>query len=174
MSEKLPAWVDGILKPVDKLEVHKKGYEHKAISIFIFYKDEILLQQRAMNKYHTPGLWTNTCCTHPKWNEESNVCAKRRLIEELGISECNLKFKNKIRYRAEVGNNLIENEVVDIFISKIENKEKFKININKEEVMKIKWEKINVIKNEIIDFPANYTPWFKIYLTKFANKILFN
>ena len=174
MNEKIPAWVNGKLKPVDKLEVHRKGLKHKAISIFIFYKNEILLQKRAMSKYHTPGLWTNTCCTHPKWNEDSKVCANRRLYEELGIVECKLEYKNKITYKANVGNDLIENEVVDIFITTIQKKDNFNIGINPKEVMDTKWVKIEDVQSKIVLFPEVYTPWFRIYLTKFANVILSN
>ena len=68
----IPAWVDGVLTPVEKLLVHQKGLKHKAISVFVMNKGRVLLQQRAMCKYHTPGLWANTCCTHPNWNEDSS------------------------------------------------------------------------------------------------------
>ena len=85
MANKIPAWVDGTLTPVDKLDVHKLGLRHKAVSVFVLRGDALLIQQRAMGKYHTPGLWANTCCTHPGWEETSLLCATRRLNEELGI-----------------------------------------------------------------------------------------
>jgi isopentenyl-diphosphate delta-isomerase len=82
----IPAWVEGTLTPVEKLEVHKKGLRHKAVSVFVMRGDRILLQQRALSKYHTPGLWANACCTHPHWDEQPLTCAQRRLEEELGIT----------------------------------------------------------------------------------------
>lgn len=174
MTEKIPAWINGKLQPVDKLEVHKKGFQHKAISVLVLNKNqEILLQKRSMNKYHTPGLWTNTCCSHPKWNENSKVCANRRLFEELGISKLNLEFKEVIKYRANVGNNLIENEVVDIYTTNISDKKNLKININPLEVMEIKWLNIKETLEEINTFPQLFTPWFVIYLTQYADRILF-
>jgi len=174
MTEKIPAWINGKLQPVDKLEVHKKGFQHKAISVLVLNKNqEILLQKRSMNKYHTPGLWTNTCCSHPKWNENSKVCANRRLFEELGISKLNLEFKEVIKYRANVGNNLVENEVVDIFTTIISDKKNLKININPLEVMEIKWLNIKKTLEEINTFPQLFTPWFVIYLTQYADRILF-
>ena len=65
MSEYIPAWIDGVLTPVEKLEVHQRGLRHKAVSVFVMDGDNVLLQRRALGKYHTPGLWANTCCTHP-------------------------------------------------------------------------------------------------------------
>ena len=71
----IPAWVDGTLTPVEKIETHVRGLRHKAVSVFIVQGGDILLQQRAMDKYHTPGLWANTCCTHPHWGEAAADCA---------------------------------------------------------------------------------------------------
>ena len=83
----IPAWVDGKLTPVEKLEVHQRGLRHKAVSVFVMDgPDKVLIQRRALGKYHTPGLWANTCCTHPLWNETAADCAVRRLREELGIT----------------------------------------------------------------------------------------
>ena len=82
----IPAWVDGVLTPVEKLEAHLKGLRHKAVSVFVIAGGEVLIQRRALGKYHTPGLWANTCCTHPEWGETAAACAVRRLREELGIT----------------------------------------------------------------------------------------
>ena len=94
--EYIPAWDKGTLQPLEKMEVHKKGLRHKAISVFLFSGKELLIQQRALNKYHTPGLWANTCCTHPYWQETSEACAMRRLYQELGINVSELVYKDKI------------------------------------------------------------------------------
>ncbi|MFM7446567.1 MAG: NUDIX domain-containing protein, partial [Tabrizicola sp.] len=82
---------DGVLRPVGKLAVHRQGLRHPAVSVFVLRGAEILIQQRAAGKYHTPGLWANTCCTHPMWGETAADCAVRRLSEELGISELALR-----------------------------------------------------------------------------------
>ena len=105
----IPAWDQGVLKPLEKLDVHKRGLRHKAVSVFLISNDSVLLQKRASTKYHTPGLWANTCCTHPSWLEDPIDCAHRRLKEELGVDVSELVYKNKIDYKADVGNGLIEN-----------------------------------------------------------------
>ena len=123
----IPAWDQGVLKPLEKLEVHKRGLRHKAVSVFLISDNNVLIQKRASMKYHTPGLWANTCCTHPLWSEDPKECAHRRLKEELGIEVPELVYKNKIDYRADVGNGLIENENVDVFVGSIKEKDNLKI-----------------------------------------------
>ena len=103
MTIMIPAWADGTLVPVEKLEVHQKGLRHKAVSVFVMRGDEVLLQQRALSKYHTPGLWANTCCTHPEWDEDALDCAIRRLNEELGITGLTPEYRHHLEYRADVG-----------------------------------------------------------------------
>ena len=107
MTEMIPAWVNGELTPVEKLEAHVKGIRHKAISVFLMRGDKVLLQRRAMGKYHTPGLWANTCCTHPHWGEAALDCATRRLGQELGLDDVALRFRDTVEYRADVGGGLI-------------------------------------------------------------------
>ena len=169
--EYIPAWDNGTLKPLEKLEVHKKGLRHKAISVFLFSGEELLIQQRALSKYHTPGLWANTCCTHPYWQETSEDCAKRRLYEELGINVSELTYKDKIEYKAEVGNDLIENEIVDIFVCYLDKKSNVTIKLNPEEVMSTKWIKIDELISEIGKNPAHFTPWIRIYMDQHKEQI---
>ena len=119
MTIHIPAWVNGTLMPVGKMEAHEKGLRHKAVSVFLMRDNHVLLQRRALSKYHTPGLWANTCCTHPYWGEEALDCAHRRLREELGINHVSLKFRDTVEYRADVGKGLIEHEVVDIFVGEL-------------------------------------------------------
>ena len=137
MTIHIPAWVDGELTPVEKLEAHRKGLRHKAVSVFVIRGQEVLVQRRAMGKYHTPGLWANTCCTHPEWEEDSLTCANRRLFEELGISGLSPEYRDRVEYRADVGGGLIEHEVVDIFLARAPID--LKVTPNADEVMDIAW-----------------------------------
>ena len=99
MTEMVPAWINGKLQPVEKIEVHKRALRHKAVSVFIMVGTETLLQKRALNKYHCPGLWANACCTHPYWDEASETCARRRIKEELGISTTlPLLYRNQVLF----------------------------------------------------------------------------
>lgn len=162
MSIMIPAWVNGTLTPVDKLEAHVKGYRHKAISVFLMRGDRVLLQRRALGKYHTPGLWANTCCTHPHWNEDSKICAARRLEEELGINGVDLSFRDTVEYRADVGGGLVEHEVVDIFVGELS--PSVEPVPNPDEVMDTIWCPISQLQHDAVTAPATFTPWLKIYL----------
>jgi isopentenyl-diphosphate Delta-isomerase len=162
MTEEIPAWLNGTLTPVDKLEVHLRGLRHLAVSVFVMDGDKILLQQRAMGKYHTPGLWTNTCCTHPRWGEDPMQCAIRRLREELGITGLTLQSARHIEYRADVGNGLTEHEVVDVFVA--EASQNLALVLNPDEVMQTKWVPRAQLFSQVRANPAQYTPWLKIYL----------
>jgi isopentenyl-diphosphate delta-isomerase len=169
MSIMIPAWVNGSLVPVEKLEAHKRGFKHKAVSVFILQNDSVLLQQRALEKYHTPGLWANTCCTHPDWDEDPNDCAVRRLTEELGIKNLNLEHRHHLEYRAKVGGGLIEHEVVDVYVGYAP--PNFQVELNPDEVMAIEWLSFTDIKSAIEQNPERFTPWLKIYMAEHANTI---
>jgi isopentenyl-diphosphate delta-isomerase len=169
MTIDIPAWINGTLTPVEKLEVHKRGLRHKAVSVFVLRGDDLLIQRRALSKYHTPGLWANTCCTHPEWEETAEVCAARRLDEELGIKGLTCEFRDQIEYRADVGAGLIEHEVVDVFIA--ESDDSLSINPNPDEVMETRWITISALRSEINQSPQKYTPWLKIYLEEHSQRI---
>ncbi|MDA9369546.1 isopentenyl-diphosphate delta-isomerase [Amylibacter sp.] len=169
MTILIPAYDNGQLQPIEKMLVHKKGLKHLAISIFIIADGKVLLQRRAFSKYHTPGLWTNTCCTHPYWNENTNTSALRRLEEELGMKNINLTKRNTVEYRSEVPPDLIEHEVVDIFVGKC--KSNHPIEINPNEVLEIKWLSLRQIKEDIKQYPETYTAWIKIYMKLHAADI---
>ncbi|PQM59763.1 MAG: isopentenyl-diphosphate delta-isomerase [Actinomycetales bacterium] len=172
MSETIAAWQDNILCPFDKLEVHKRGLKHPAVSVFIKRENDILLQKRAATKYHSPNLWANTVCTHPHWGENLYDCAIRRLDEELNIKSLDLKFCKEIEYKANVGNNLIEHEVVSVFIAEISKNFNLQIQPNPNEVMSTKWINIISVLQEIDQFPKSFTEWFKIYMKKYSMEIL--
>ena len=108
MTIMIPAWIDGKLQPFEKLAAHQQGVRHMAVSVFVMAEGKVLIQQRALGKYHTPGLWANTCCTHPIWDEDMTVCAVRRLDDELGIKGLAPVHRGEVEYRADVGGGLIE------------------------------------------------------------------
>jgi isopentenyl-diphosphate delta-isomerase len=165
----IPAWVDGMLTPVEKLEVHQRGLRHKAISVFILRGTEVLLQRRALEKYHTPGLWANACCTHPAWEEPSDECAIRRLGEELGVKITDLDFRETLEYRADVGGGLTEHEVVAVFIAQADSN--LRIAPNPDEVMDFEWVEYADLQKRIADTPDVFTPWLRIYMADFAETI---
>jgi len=162
----IPAWVDGQLMPVEKLAAHQRGLRHKAVSIFVVDGDCILIQRRALGKYHTPGLWANTCCTHPEWDEQPDVCAARRLNEELGITGLTQDYRGQVEYRADVGGGLIEHELVDVFLAKASADIEF--TPNPDEVMETRWVAHNDLLAEIEAHPDVFTPWLRIYLAQHA------
>ena len=165
----IPAWVDGTLTPVEKLHAHTAGLRHKAVSVFVMCGDAILIQQRALSKYHTPGLWANTCCTHPAWDEAPIDCATRRLSEELGISGLSLHPRGVIEYRAEVGGGMIEHEVVDLFTA--QTTRDLPMQLNPAEVADTVWVPIAELHDQVAADPDRFTPWLRIYLAEHADRI---
>lgn len=165
----IPAWVDGALTPVEKLSAHQLGLRHLAVSVFVVRDGAILIQQRALCKYHTPGLWANTCCTHPAWDEDPAVCAARRVDEELGITGLDLQHKGQVEYRADVGAGLIEHEVVEVFLAHAA--ADMPLVPNPEEVMNTRWVTPDVLAAEIAAKPEVFTPWLRIYLAEHAGLI---
>ena len=165
----IPAWIDGTLTPVEKLAAHQRGLRHLAVSVFVVRDGAILIQQRALGKYHTPGLWANTCCTHPEWGEDPLVCATRRVDEELGITGLNLHHRGQVEYRADVGNGLIEHELVEVFLARAA--PDMPMAPNPTEVMATRWITPGALAAEIAETPALFTPWLRIYLAEHADMI---
>ncbi|MCC6007171.1 MAG: isopentenyl-diphosphate Delta-isomerase [Rhodobacteraceae bacterium] len=160
----IAAWVEGRLAPVDKLDAHRRGLRHPAVSVFVMRGDETLLQRRALCKYHTPGLWANACCTHPHWGERAAPCAERRLAEELGITGLRLRHRDRVEYRADVGDGLVEHEVVDIFTAEAD--PELRLRPDPSEVMETRWITLAALEQEIARAPGNFTPWLRIYLAR--------
>lgn len=169
MSIMIPAWVDGALTAVDKLEVHQRGLRHKAVSVFVIRGMDVLIQRRAMGKYHTPGLWANTCCTHPDWDEAPEVCAVRRLREELGITGLHPEHRDQVEYRADVGRGMTEHEVVDIYLARADTG--LKVTPHPDEVMEVRWINYQDLVAEVARRPERFTPWMKIYLAEHSDRI---
>lgn len=172
MTVMIPAWVDGVLTPVEKLEVHQKGLKHKAVSVFVMNGSRVLIQQRALVKYHTPGLWANSCCTHPDWDEDPLGCAVRRLREELGIEGLSPVHRDRVEYRAEVGGGLIEHEVVDIYLA--EATADLATPLNLDEVQAVEWVELSALSQAVAKTPEKFTPWLRIYLAEYMDRIFAN
>ena len=148
-----------------KLEAHQKGLLHRAFSIFIFNsKYELLLQKRASSKYHSGGLWTNTCCSHPREGEDILDAAKRRLFEEMGI-ETSLRKVHDFIYKAELDNDLTEHEFDHVYYGSY-NEDPI---INKDEADDFKWIDMDSLNEDIKTNGDNYTIWFKIAFEYFYN-----
>lgn len=146
----------------EKMKAHQEGKLHRAFSVLIFNKKgEMLIQKRAKTKYHSGGLWTNTCCSHPRPKETLKKAVKRRLKEEMGIECKDLKKIFSFIYKVKVGN-LIEHEFDHVFLGKFEGNPK----PNKKEVEDWKWISPKELKREMKKNPQKYTPWFKIILKK--------
>mgnify|MGYP002620053212 CR=1 FL=1 len=170
MDTTIPCWIDGALRPLDKLEVHRRGLHHPAVSVFVLQGGKLLLQRRALGKYHTPGLWANTCCTHPHWGETPLDCARRRLREELGITGLSLAPRGQVEYRAEVGKGMTEHETVDLF--RAEAPLDLALSPDPAEVMQTRLVGRAELLAEIDARPEAFTPWLKIYLHKHGAQIL--
>ena len=150
-----------------KLEAHKKAVLHRAFSVFILNRNgELMLQQRAAHKYHSPLLWTNTCCSHQRDGETNLEAGKRRLYEEMGF-DCELKEIFSFIYKAPFDNGLTEHELDHVMIGAYEKDPK----INKEEVNSFKWMTLDAVKSDMELQPEIYTEWFKIIFEKFYNHL---
>ena len=152
------------------MEAHEKGVLHRAFSVFILNKaGEIMLQQRAGHKYHSPLLWTNTCCSHQREGESNIEAGKRRLEEEMGFTT-ELKELFSFIYKAPFDNGLTEHELDHVMIGYYEDAPV----LNEEEVAAWSWEKPEKIKEDMKQHPDKYTAWFKIIFERFYDHILEN
>jgi isopentenyl-diphosphate delta-isomerase len=150
-----------------KLEAHEKGVLHRAFSVFIFNNHgELMLQRRALTKYHSPGLWTNTCCSHQRDGESNISSGKRRLKEEMGF-DTELFEKTSFIYKAKFDNGLIEHEFDHVLVGSYNHSPI----INSIEVDSWKWMSLENVKKDINDHPDNYTAWFKIIFEKYYKYI---
>ncbi len=159
-------WDDHVIGKTSKLEAHEKGGRlHRAISVLIFdSKGRMLLQRRALSKYHAPGLWTNACCSHPRPGEATDVAAHRRLQEEMGI-DCPLRETFTFTYEVPVGNGLTEREFDHVFVGTFDGPAQ----PDPAEVAETRWVTLSELYDTVrLDSPG-YTPWFKIILIHMAH-----
>ncbi len=150
-----------------KMEAHEKGVLHRAFSVFILNdKNQLMLQQRALHKYHSPGLWTNTCCSHQRDGEDNISAGKRRLQEEMGF-ETELSEVTSFIYKAPFDNGLTEHELDHIMIGHHNDAP----DVNPEEVANWKWMALEAVRDDIMHHPEHYTAWFIIIFEQFFEKI---
>ena len=155
------------LGTMPKMEAHEKAILHRAFSVFILNKEgQLMLQQRALSKYHSPGLWTNTCCSHQRLGETNIEAGTRRLQEEMGF-KTPLKELFSFVYKATLDNGLTEHEFDHVILGYYDSEPI----INHEEVTNWKWMNLEEIIKEIKTTPDNYTAWFKIIFDRFYNHI---
>ncbi|MGG8496543.1 isopentenyl-diphosphate Delta-isomerase [Tenacibaculum sp. TC6] len=158
---------DNPIGVMEKIEAHEKALLHRAFSVFVFnHKGDLLLQQRAKEKYHSPLLWTNTCCSHQREGETNIEAGKRRLQEEMGFS-CDLEEVFSFIYKAPFDNGLTEHELDHVMVGKYEEDP----DVNSEEVEAYKWMPLNEVKSDIENRPEIYTEWFKIIFKESYDKI---
>jgi diphosphomevalonate decarboxylase len=150
---------DQVIGQAEKLAAHQQAKLHRAFSVFIYriHNDEIeiLLQQRHPDKYHSGGLWTNTCCSHPAPGEETLPAAQKRLKEEMGIF-AELKHVGEFCYQAKVGNDLIEYEYDHVFIGTTQDQ----IQVDPNEIINVRWMKLSDLQLDLKIHPEKYTAWF--------------
>ncbi len=149
------------------MTAHRQGLLHRAISVSVVDpRGRLLLQRRARTKYHSGGLWTNACCTHPRPGETTDEAAHRRLAEELGV-DCSLTWVLCTQYRAPVGGGLIENEVVHIYHGLYVGE----VRPDPREVEAFDWISREALVSNIEQRPDDYTYWFKYYVRSFADRL---
>lgn len=154
----------------DKLFVHEKGLLHRAFSIFVFNeKNEILIHRRALEKYHTPGLWTNTCCSHLLEDMTMEECTHDRLNFEMGF-DCKLSYQFSFTYKTTFGNGLTEHETDHVYFGKWSGNP----NPNPDEVMDYKWIDPKVLLKHLGENSDDYTYWFKHIIKEYSNKLFTN
>jgi isopentenyl-diphosphate delta-isomerase len=158
---------DRLLGTMDKVEVHKKGLLHRAFSVFIVNSsNELLLQQRAFGKYHSGGLWSNTCCSHPMPGEDTMTAAHRRLQEEMGF-DCGLQHMFSFIYRADVGNGLVENELDHVFTGMYDGP----VNPDTTEVNAYQYIPLHQLQPLMLSDPDNFSAWLHIAMPRLASHL---
>lgn len=155
---------DGSLFPIEKMEAHRIAQHHLAISVFVFSGSRLLIQQRAKGKYHCAGLWANTCCSHPHWQETAEDAAHRRIGEELGFTVA-LKPTTIIDYKADVGGGLTEHERVHVFAGEAD-EASLSAQLNPDEVEAIGWVDVSTLPHMLEHERETLCPWFAIYINR--------
>ena len=157
---------DNPIGTAEKLEAHRSGRLHRAFSAFVFNdKGELLLQRRAQGKYHSGGLWSNTCCSHPAPGEETGAAARRRLEEEMGFS-CPLEAVTAIVYRADVGSGLVEYEYDHLLVGRWNGRP----TPDPAEAEEWRWAPMDELREEVARYPRRFTYWFRVALLELDDR----
>ncbi|WAC40512.1 isopentenyl-diphosphate Delta-isomerase [Pedobacter sp. SL55] len=155
---------------MEKMQAHQQAKLHRAFSVFLLNdKNEILLQQRAANKYHCGGMWTNTCCSHPRVGETLQIAVDRRLREEMGVV-CETNWIYSFIYKADVGGGLVEHEFDHVFFGRFSGTPQ----PDESEVANWAYLGLNELEEDVKNNPTKYTPWFKIILAEVVDKEILN
>jgi len=158
---------DEAIGEMEKMEAHEKGLLHRAFSVFIFNdQNQLLLQKRASSKYHSGGLWTNSCCSHPRKNETIEEAGERRLSEEMGFT-VPVKRLFSFIYKAELDQGLTEHELDHVLIGRYNDAP----NLNPDEVEDWKYVNLNELSNHMKEHPEEYTEWFKIIFDRVRDSL---
>jgi isopentenyl-diphosphate delta-isomerase len=158
---------DRELGTISKLEAHVRGLRHRAVSVVLRdNRGRLLLQRRAAGKYHSAGLWTNTCCGHPRPGERPQEAALRRLADEMGLG-CELTFLFAMHYEAAVSDGLVENEIVHVFTGRCDAEPR----PNPDEVAEWRWQAPEDVASDIDAWPEHYTPWFAKLRREFWDRL---
>ena len=158
---------DEVLGLMEKQQAHVAGVLHRAFSVFVFNdKNELLIQQRALDKYHSPGLWTNTCCSHPREDETYKEAALRRLQEEMGFV-CDIEYVFDFIYKADVGDGLTEHELDYVFKGYFNGTPV----LNEDEVAAYQWIDFEELKADVSENPGKYTKWFRIIFNEYLEHL---
>lgn len=161
---------DAEVGTLEKQRAHQEGRLHRAFSVFVLNsRGEMLLQRRAAAKYHSPGLWTNTCCSHPRPGEPVDAAARRRLREEMGI-DCALTPLFAFTYRAQVGPGLVEHEYDHVFVARHDGDPA----PSPDEVDGWRWVPVDQVAREVREHPDAFTPWFRVVFARpdWADRLL--
>ena len=146
---------------MEKQEAHRKGLLHRAFSVFLLDGSKLLIQRRALDKYHCGGLWSNTCCSHPAPGEPVLSAAERRLDEELGIKNARLRELDTFLYRAAFPNGLTEHELDHVLLGEYSGP----VRPDPREIAQVRWIDLEELQRDLQAFPQRYTPWFPPALT---------
>ncbi len=155
---------DRTLGTMEKLEAHQRGVLHRAFSVLVFNtRGELMLQKRAQDKYHSGGLWTNTCCSHPRMNETVEYATRRRLQEEMGI-DVQPVFLDKFIYKAELDRDLIEYELDHVYTAIYDGDPL----LNYDEAEDWRLVSLDELRDHMAQYPDEYTAWFKIIMNRYV------
>ena len=169
MAETIPAWVDGKLVAVDKLEVHRRGLRHPAVSVFLLDGARTLIQRRALASTTRRASGRTPAAPHPRWGEDPAACAARRLREELGIEGVTLVHRDTVAYVAPVGGRMVENEEVELFTAEIDARRQ--VRPDPAEVMATRWIGLAALRAELAARPRAFTPWLGIYFDEHSGRL---